>query len=170
MSVMALASRRQRRPVERGRCVSVSLGSAVAVLRRDPGAVIGSHVERFMAEGEAYTDLGVEVLGGRRVARDVRVGFGPVLEDDDVVAVPVWWEATEHPELFPTFDGGLELRPAADGTELRLVGSYQPPLGSVGGFADTLVGHRIVTASLERLLSAAAERLVAMATTEAVLD
>jgi hypothetical protein len=146
--------------------VPVPLDVAVGVLSRDPARVIGAHVERVMADGEGHTDVGVE-FGGRRVARDVRVGFGPFLEEDDVMAIPVWWEASEHPELFPTFDGGLELRAAPDGTEVRLVGSYQPPLGSIGRFADSVLGHRIVTASLDRLLSATVARLVAVAATAA---
>jgi len=162
---MAAAVRHRRHPVELARRVPVPLHTAIAIFSGDPGRVIGSHVSAPV-DGVTYTDVGVEVLGVRRVTRHVRVGFGPVLAEDAVVAVPLWWEAAEHPELFPTFDGGIELWPAAGGTELRLVGSYQPPLGSVGRFADTLVGHRIVTASLERLLSCAADRLVAVATTE----
>jgi hypothetical protein len=162
---MALSVPPQRRPVEIARHVPVPVDVAVAVLRQDPRDVIGPRLRAPVPDRETYADLGVEVLGGRRVARDVRVGFGPLIEDDDAMAVPVWWEAAEHPELFPTFDGGLEVRAAADGTELRLVGSYQPPLGSLGRFADSLVGYRIVLASLERLLSAAATRLVTLAAT-----
>lgn len=117
---------------------------AIRVLAEDPEGVLGSRI------------------GVRHVAREVRVGYGPFLEDEGVVALPVWWEDSEHPELFPTFDGGLELR-ATDGgeTELVLVGSYQPPFGAFGRFADGVLGHRIVTASLEAFLDAAAERLSA---------
>jgi hypothetical protein len=73
----------------------------------------------------------------------------------------VWWEAAGHPYLFPTFDGALEVRHLGDETELRLVGSYQPPLGHFGYFADGLIGHPVVTASLESVLAEAAERLAA---------
>lgn len=117
---------------------------AIRVLAEDPEAVLRSRI------------------GIGHVAREVRVGYGLFLEDDGVVAVPVWWEDSEHPELFPTFDGGLELRAAAGGgTELVLAGSYRPPFGAVGRFADGVLGHRIVTASLEAFLTAAAERLSA---------
>jgi len=151
--------------VELAQRVPVAVDVAVAVLEREPKQVIGSYLEDPACDGETYTDLGVEVVGGHRVARDVRVGFGKVLDEDGIIAVPVWWEAAEHPELFPTFDGGLELRPVAGNTELRLVGSYQPPLGAIGRFADSLVGHRIVVASLERLLYSVATRLVMLAPT-----
>jgi hypothetical protein len=55
------------------------------------------------------------------------------------------------------------LRPASDGTEIRLVGSYRPPLGAWGRFADDLAGHRVVTASLETFLATTAQRLMAVA-------
>jgi len=160
---MALGVQSQRRPVEFARRVPVPVDVAVAVLDREPQRVIASRLETADAGGEAYADLGVEMPGGRRVARDVRVGFGKLLDDDGIMAVPLWWEAAEHPELFPTFDGGLELRPAPEGTELRLIGSYQPPLGALGRFADSVVGHRIVMTSLEGLLSSVATRLFMLA-------
>jgi hypothetical protein len=108
--------------------------------------------------------LSVDLPGGLHVSRHVRVGFGPVFQEDDAFVVPVWWEAAEHPHLFPTFDGGFEVRPADDETELRLVGSYEPPLGALGRFADGVVGHRLVTASLDALLGSAVERLADAAT------
>jgi hypothetical protein len=151
--------------VDLARSVPVAVDVAVAVLQRDPRGVIGSGLRAAAVDGETYTDLGVEVLGGRRVGRDVRVGLGPLLDDDGVVGLPVWWEDADSPELFPTFDGGFELRAVPGGTELRLVGSYQPPLGTLGRFADNLVGHRIVIGSLERLLSSAATRLAMLAST-----
>ena len=62
--------------------------------------------------------------------------------------------------MFPTFDGGIELRPNGDdATELGLLGSQEPPLGAVGRFADGLAGHRVVIASLEALLDDIAARL-----------
>jgi hypothetical protein len=134
--------------------------AAVAALDHDLRGVIGSRLRASVAAGETYAHMGVEVLRGRQIVREVRVGFGPLLEDEGVMAVPVWWEDAEHPELFPTFDGGLELRSASEGTELCLVGSYQPPLGAFGRFADGVVGHRIVAASLEAFLSAVAERML----------
>jgi hypothetical protein len=141
---MASTATQQRRPVEVARRVPIPLDAAVAVLSEDLPEVIGRRLP---------------LPGARQLGRDVRVGFGPVLEDEGVTAIPVWWEDAEHQELFPTFDGGLELRAAPDGTELRLVGSYRPPFGALGRFADGLLGHRIVTASLDAFITAAAERL-----------
>jgi hypothetical protein len=158
---MALPVTPERRSVELARCVPVPADVAIAILGEEPHQIIGSRLPACAADQEGYARLGVAIPGGRRIAREVRVGFGRLLEDDGAVALPVWWEDAMHPDLFPTFDGGLELRPVPTGTELRLVGSYQPPLGAFGRFADGMVGHRVVAASLETFLATAAERLLA---------
>lgn len=163
---MALNVAHHRRPVEIARRVPVGIEAASAVLREGADRLIGPEFPAPWAASGAHHTLGIEFPGGVRLTREVHLGTGPVFEEDDGVAVAVWWEAAEHPHLFPTFDGALEVRPAGDGTtesELRLAGSYAPPLGRIGRFADGLVGHRVVTASLEALLAGAAERLVAAA-------
>ena len=86
------------------------------------------------------------------------------MEEDGAVVLPVWWEDAEYPDLFPTFDGGLELHADGQGTALRLVGSYQPPLGLLGRFGDGLAGHQIVMASLNTFLDDVAALVTAAAT------
>ena len=157
-----MTAARHRRAVELVRRVPVPLAAAVAVLQHDPHRVIGSHLGGPWTSHDVHADLAVALFGGRQVAREVRIGVGPLLEDDDALALPLWWQAADHPELFPTFDGGLELQGDERATELRLVGSYRPPLGAVGRFADEVVGHRVVMASLDGFLTAVAERLGAM--------
>lgn len=152
-----------RRSVELRRHVPVSLDRAVVVLDTAPQEIIGSERDRFWAAAEAHAVLGALLLPGTLVHRSVRVGFGPLLPDEDAMVLPVWWEDDEHPNLFPTFDGRLELRDDYGGTELRLVGSYQPPLGAFGRFADGLAGHRFVVASLETFLDDVATRLLTVA-------
>ena len=154
-----MTATRQRRAVELFRHIPVPLGTAVAILERDPQRMIGTCLGAPWAGAQVHADLAVELFGGRHIARQVQVGVGHLLEDDDTLALPLWWQAAQHPQLFPTFDGGLELRGDEEGTELGLVGSYQPPLGAVGRFADGVVGHRVVMASLEGFLTAVAERL-----------
>jgi hypothetical protein len=141
--------------------VPVPVELAVASLQGDPGGVIGARLPE--PANQPQVTLGVAGPGGVQINRDVRVGFGPLLQDEGIHALPVWWEAVEHPRWFPTFDGGFELVAADGDTELRLVGSYRPPLGSVGAFADGIVGHRLVMASLEALLRRVAEQLAARA-------
>ena len=156
-----------RRPVELRRQVPLALARAVVVLNEAPQEVIGSEHDGFWAAAEAHAILGAQLLPGTLVIRSVRLGFGPRLQDEDAVVLPVWWEDDEHPHLFPTFDGGLELRDDYGGTDLRLVGSYQPPLGALG-FADGLAGHRFVVASLETFVDDVTTRLLTVALDAAV--
>lgn len=127
--------------------------------------MIGSHIGAPWTGAEVHTDLAVMLFGGRQVARDVRIGIGRLLDDEDALALPLWWQATDFPQLFPTFDGGLELRGDEFGTEVLLVGSYEPPLVDVARFADGVVSHRVVIASLEGFLAGVAERLTVVART-----
>ncbi|HET9770291.1 MAG TPA: hypothetical protein VFS16_05335 [Acidimicrobiia bacterium] len=157
-------SSRRRRAIAVSRRVPVGVEVAVALLARDPGLVIGYEPPPPWTDQEPRADVGVELPRGRQVVRAVRIGFGPIIEDEDGTrALPVWWEDAEHPELFPTFDGGIELHGDGNATELRLVGSYQPPLGTVGRFADSLVGHRVALASLDSFLAATGDRLTLVA-------
>ena len=156
---MPLTANHHRRAVALVRHVPVPVEAAVALLEHDPHRVIGSHLGAPWNGMALHADLAVELFGRRAVAREVSVGIGPLIEDEDALALPLWWQAAEHPQLFPTFDGGIELRRDEQGTELRLVGSYRPPLGAVGRFADGVLGHRVVMTSLERFLTAVTERL-----------
>ncbi len=160
---MVLDTVARRRTIEMVRRVPIALDAAVEVLRNAPDRLIGSRFAAPWASARGLRLLAVALPGGIHIARDVRIGCGPLLEEDDAFALPVWWEAAEHPQLFPTFDGGLEVRGIDEETELRLVGSYQPPLGPIGRFANGVAGHRVVTASLETFLTGAAERLAAAA-------
>jgi hypothetical protein len=161
MSVMARTTDSSRRPVELVRYLPVPLAVAIGVLHDAPQQVIGSDLDGDWAG--VHNGLGPELVAGRHLRREVRIGVGPLIDDDDVLVLPIWWEDADFPHLFPTFDGGLELRPDRGGTEVRLVGSYEVPLGALGRFADSLAGHHVVIASLETFLSRAAGRLTAVA-------
>ncbi|HKY77174.1 MAG TPA: hypothetical protein VJS45_13595 [Acidimicrobiia bacterium] len=163
--VMTVTAR--RRPVEIARRVPVGIEAAVDVLKHGSERLIGADFAASWMVTDGSETLGIDLPGGMHVSREVRVGFGPVFQDDDAFVLAVWWEAAEHPQLFPTFDGGFEVRAAGDATDLRLVGSYEPPLGALGRFADGVVGHRLVAASLDALLDSAAERLIAAAASNA---
>jgi hypothetical protein len=152
-------SRRRRRAIAVVRVLPVPVDLAVALFSRDPELILGSEPPPPWSD-DPRADVGLDLPGGCHLGRAVRIGFGPIIDDDDARALPVWWEDADHPDLFPTFDGGIELRGDQRSTELRLVGSYQPPLGTVGRFADSLVGHRVALASLESFLAAAADRLM----------
>lgn len=140
--------------------MAIPLDEVVHILQRESDRVLAFSLAAPWGVPTEGVALGIDLPTGGRVSREIRVGVGPILAEDDVVAVPVWWEAAHHPHLFPTFDGGIELRGGDTGTEVRLVGSYQPPLGSVGWLTDGLIGHRLVIASLEAFLSELTDRLL----------
>ena len=77
-------------------------------------------------------------VAGVRFDRQAAIEIGPVVEEaDGTRLLPLWWEAAEHPGLFPTFDGGLQVCPHDRGTELRLEGttarrSGRPAASSTG--------------------------------------
>jgi hypothetical protein len=100
----------------------------------------------------------------------VRVGpFGPVpgmsklvtvrlldpVPHEDVVVVPVRWEATGRMgRLFPVLDANLALSEAGDGKAvLGLAGAYRPPLAGVGEDLDRIVLHRVADATVRSLLT-----------------
>lgn len=141
-----------RRSVDVLRYVPIAVDLAVAIVEAGLQRLIGSHAG-CGSDGHARADLRVELPGVGSVTRSACVGFGPKMEEDGATVFPVWWEDSEHPDLFPTFDGGLELSADGRGTALRLVGSYVPPLGLLGRVGDGLAGHRIVLASLNKFLT-----------------
>ena len=121
----------------------------VLITRRLP--VAAALVDLPIAE---WHHIPLEVrFAGVRFDRMAAVGFGPAVEEDDGSRVlPLLLEAAEQPHLFPTFVGGLEVRPVGDGAELRLQGHYRPPLGAAGALVNRTILTRAATASLEKLL------------------
>jgi hypothetical protein len=149
-----------RRPIRLIRTIPIPTIAVLARLVVDAGTVIGVQPDASPQAG--HRRLGIRFLGDMALAREVTVGYGPPMEEDDGTAVlPLWWEATEHPWLFPTFDGGLEVEETHDGTELRLVGSCRPPLGRLGAVADEIAGFRLARAALDAFLGEVADRLTA---------
>jgi hypothetical protein len=74
---------------------------------------------------------------------------------DDVVVVPLRWEATGRMgRLFPVLDADLTLGEAEGGRAvLRFAGVYRPPLAGVGEELDQIVLHRVATATVRSLLT-----------------
>ena len=143
------------------RRLAVPAEEVVKRLSEDPAGLLGPADPGTGPSGQFLVPLSVR-LAGVRFDRAAAVGFGPLVEEDDASRLlPLWWEAAEHPWLFPTFAGGLEVRPDNDGAEIRLEGHYWPPLGAAGGLVNRAVLNRAATASLETLLDHLAARLTA---------
>jgi len=144
------------------RHVPVPAAEVSARLSEAPGVLLGhaaTSAGRTAPDERHLLPLTVR-LAGVRFDRTAAVGFGPLVEEDDGSRLlPLWWEAADHPGLFPTFAGGLEIRPDGGGAELRLEGQYRPPFGGAGRLVDRTVLNRAATASLETLLDDLASKL-----------
>lgn len=109
---------------------------------------------------DAYADgLAGEVrvgpFGGvRGMSKLVRVRLLDPVEWDDMVLVPIRWEATGRMgRLFPVLDANLILGQAdRERAMLRIVGVYRPPLAGLGEGLDQAVLHRVAEATINSLL------------------
>jgi hypothetical protein len=148
-----------RRPINVARTVAVPADAARRLLVADAAAFVVASPPSSAEAGRRQ--VGVRLMGHLHLRREVTIGIGPLIEEDDgTMVLPVWWEAAEFPRLFPTFDGGLEVGGRGDGTELRLVGSCQPPLGRFGAFGDEIAGYKVARATLEAFIEEVADLLV----------
>lgn len=94
------------------------------------------------------------------VVKQVRVVVGSPHERGDFVTVPLQWQATGFPALFPSLDGELEIaRLSLSNTHLGLMGRYEPPLGPVGRLLDEILCHHIVEGSVRMFLRGIAAAL-----------
>jgi hypothetical protein len=88
------------------------------------------------------------------LSKAVTVHVGKVRDRGEGFVMPLRWSATGPTELFPVMEADLEIAPlGADESQLRLSGSYDPPLGPVGRQLDRLLLHQLAEATVRALLS-----------------
>lgn len=137
-----------------------------SALVNDPAAVFGKATKAAAARVESVAaDLHVSVAG-LDVGAEVVLSIGDISESESptgpgkVTRIPIEWEASERPRLFPLMNGELSVYPlTARETQLDFLGRYQPPLGLLGTAVDAMVGHRIAEASVHRLIADVAQYL-----------
>jgi hypothetical protein len=100
------------------------------------------------------------VLG---VSRLVRVQLLEPVPRDDMVVLPLRWEASGAAgQLFPVLDANLVLTPAGeDAATLALTGAYRPPLDTPGEVFDPALVNRAAAATVRSLLARLADSMVA---------
>ena len=105
-------------------------------------------------DGEAlYFRIGPTWASGR-AARKARVTLGPPHDHGDALVVPLSWQSSELPGLFPVLDGDIELAPLdSERCRVTLSASYVPPLGELGGKLDRAVLHRVARSTARSFLS-----------------
>jgi hypothetical protein len=117
------------------------------------------------ASETAYLDGQVDGLrvgpfgGVRGLSKLVRVQFAEPVRRDDLVTVPLRWEATGTAgELFPVLDADLTLTGDGGGqTRIRLDGSYRPPFGRTGAALDRTVLGRLAACTIRSLVESVAD-------------
>ena len=84
----------------------------------------------------------------------VRVSLLDPVPHEDMVLVPIRWEATGRMgRLFPVLDANLIVGADSQGrAELRVTGAYRPPLDGVGEGLDQAGLHQVAGATLKSLL------------------
>ena len=105
-------------------------------------------------------------LGALDLSTDITISLTDIIEKDRSARSPattqvqLQWEAAESPRLFPIMRGALSVYPlTATETQIDFSGLYEPPLGTLGGAMDALIGHRIADVSVHRFVSDVANYL-----------
>jgi hypothetical protein len=97
------------------------------------------------------------------LGRSVTVRVGEPISRSEMTVVPLTWQATSAPGLFPVLSADLEVAALGDQmTQLTLHGRYDPPLGAVGRRIDRLLMHRIAEATVRSFLSRLADGLAGL--------
>src|SRR2546429_1075757 len=102
----------------------------------------------------------------------VRVSLLDPVPHDDMVLVPIRWEASGRMgRLFPVLDANLIVGTDRRGrAELRITGAYRPPLDGLGEGLDQAVLYRVAGATLKSLLHRIAATLAGPAAGAAAPD
>ncbi len=96
------------------------------------------------------------------ISRLVRVEFGELAVRGESAYLALRWEAGGPAGLlFPTLDADIVLTPAGDeATLLQFDGVYRAPLGVFGAGIDSMVLHRVATATIRGFVSRVAALIV----------
>jgi hypothetical protein len=91
--------------------------------------------------------------GGVGLSKRVEMTLGSPIARQDAVVIPLRWEATGAPGLFPVMEADLEIAPfGPDVTQVSFSGRYEPPLGAIGHAADQLLLHHVAEACVRSFL------------------
>jgi hypothetical protein len=101
------------------------------------------------------------------LGKTVTVRVGEPLARDEITVVPITWQATGSPGLFPVLTADLEIAGVGLGfTRLTLRGHYDPPLGALGRRIDRLTLHRLAEATIRSFMRRVADSLTATVANE----
>lgn len=129
------------------------------LLRMLPG--LRGWAEEAYRDGEhLYARIGTR---GGKIAKTVEMTVGEPARGASETWIPVEWEATGFPSLFPRMQADIVV--AAIGptlTQVALRGSYRVPLGKVGVALDRTLLHRIAEASVKSFVDRIAAAILSL--------
>jgi hypothetical protein len=112
---------------------------------------LGGMANAAYRDGESLRDrIGIGGSEEPLIAKTVRIEVGLPRSGEMETDVPIMWEATGTPGLFPTMEGDVVISSLGeDLTQLTFRGSYTPPLGSLGRAIDRTLMHHVAEASVK---------------------
>lgn len=133
-------------------------------LLRDPDAWVPGLARDAEVRGSALLAEVGFAADGHTVRKEVVITFGAPIRVPAKTILPMSWEATLAPSLFPSLDADVEVAALGPGrTQLSVNGRYRPPLGLVGRAIDRALLHRVAEATLKDFLDRMGERLLELA-------
>jgi hypothetical protein len=134
-------------------------GEARSELLQVVGGLDGMAAAAYREGEEIRARIGVEG-GSPAVAKTVRLQASEPLWEHETMLLPIVWEATGTPGLFPRMDADIVLAQLGPSlTQLSLRGSYRPPLGPVGRVLDRALLHRVAEASVKGFMDRVARTI-----------
>lgn len=154
------------RAIESRATVELPYAQVRDVIRADALSIF--HRATKVAEersGEGVAVLSVS-LGGIEVTRDIIVTVRGIREDttsagerSPTTCLSLEWKAADSPGFFPTMEAELRIRSTSSTeTEVKLVGTYRPPMGILGTAIDAVVG-RLAEKSVHGFVAAVVEQI-----------
>ncbi|MDH5373110.1 MAG: hypothetical protein OEX97_09225 [Acidimicrobiia bacterium] len=87
------------------------------------------------------------------LAKDVSLQVGDPIRAHAHTTIPLMWDATGSPGLFPRMLADLIIAPLGSmRAQLTFRGSYDPPLGPIGEVLDRALLHRVAEASVKAFM------------------
>lgn len=146
--------------------VNHAYASVRDALTADPIAVFRNATKAAASRVESVAAELHVTIGGLEVGTDIAVSVGNIEEIQGktdlsrVTTIPIAWKAASRPRLFPLMNADLSIYPlTATETQLDFLGSYEPPLGTLGDALDAVVGHKVAEASVHRFVTDVAHYL-----------
>lgn len=138
--------------------------AARMVLRSSPALVLGdADPDALPGERTFRTTVAAQLGPGTTMEQAVTITLGSIHSSNSEgrISASFSWDPVGFERLLPSFTGELVLDECegAGRSRLTLSGSYRAPMGAVGRFGDSVVGHRLARRSLTLYVERLAERL-----------